>query len=131
MWLIASDCSLSYNVAGWSPSGWWRLRPLMQLQFSFHNCNPWQIATTSLSSIIFRQILLEGREKEALQRYGNAPNHLQSFVQVRKDWATSWWEQIRVLSKTTYRECTSWWEQFRVLLKTTYRERYRDYFDNL
>ena len=63
--------------------------------------------------IIFRQILLEGQEKEALQRYGKAPDHLQSAVQVRKDWTTSWWEQFRVLSKTTY------------------RERYGDYFDNL
>ena len=73
-WSRVSDRSLRYNVAGWSPSWWWRLHPLMQLQFSFHNYNPWQITTTSLSSIIFRQILLEGQEKEALQRYGKAPD---------------------------------------------------------
>ena len=35
-----------------------------------------QIATTSL-----RKILLEGQEKEALQKYGKAPDHLQSDVQ--------------------------------------------------
>ena len=48
--------------------------------------------------IIFIQILLEGEEKEALQRYGKAPAHLQLAVQVRKDWTTSWWEQFRVLT---------------------------------
>ena len=48
--------------------------------------------------IIFSQILLEGQEKEALQRYGKAPAHLQLAVQVRKDWTTSWREQLCVLT---------------------------------
>ena len=42
--------------------------------------------------IIFSHILLEGEEKESLQRYGKAPAHLQSAVQVRKNWMASWWE---------------------------------------
>ncbi|XP_057870440.2 ABC transporter G family member 26 isoform X3 [Cryptomeria japonica] len=56
---------------------------------------------------------LEAQEKEALQRYGKAPDHWQSAVQVQKEWTTSWWEQFCVLSKRNF------------------RERYRDYFDKL
>eukprot|EP01018_Ginkgo_biloba_P037625 Gb_00289 [translate_table: standard] len=56
---------------------------------------------------------LEAQEKEAMQRFGKAPVHLQSAVQVRKDWTASWWEQFSVLSKRTF------------------RERQKDYFDKL
>ncbi|PON86338.1 ABC transporter-like [Trema orientale] len=56
---------------------------------------------------------LEPKEKEENHRTTKAPEHLQSAIQVKKDWTLSWWEQFLILSKRTY------------------RERCRDYFDKL
>ncbi|KDP39319.1 hypothetical protein JCGZ_01076 [Jatropha curcas] len=56
---------------------------------------------------------LEPREKEENHRCSKAPEHLQSAIQVKKDWTLSWQAQ------------------FMILLKRTYKERCRDYFDKL
>ncbi|CAH9126780.1 unnamed protein product [Cuscuta epithymum] len=53
---------------------------------------------------------LEPKEK---QQMPNASTHLQTAIQVKKDWTLPWWDQFLILSKRTY------------------KERRRDYFDKL
>ncbi|KAJ8754835.1 hypothetical protein K2173_015347 [Erythroxylum novogranatense] len=56
---------------------------------------------------------LEPKEKEENHRCKKAPEHLQLAIQVKKDWTLSWWDQLTILSRRTF------------------RERCRDYFDKL
>ncbi|KAG9154558.1 hypothetical protein Leryth_014992 [Lithospermum erythrorhizon] len=56
---------------------------------------------------------LEPKEKKENHQTANTPEHLQSAIQIRKEWSIS---------------CC---QQFLILFKRTYRERCRDYFDKL
>ncbi|PIA63645.1 hypothetical protein AQUCO_00201174v1 [Aquilegia coerulea] len=58
------------------------------------------------------KVAIEPKEK-ASHRVTKAPEHLQSAVQVKKDWTMTWWDQFFILSKRTF------------------KERCRDYFDKL
>ena len=59
---------------------------------------------------------MEPKEKEENHGTMKAPEHLQVAIQAKNEWAMSWIDQFKILSKRTFKvRCRDYFDQVRII----------------